>query len=323
MPVAPTIPLGEPMTVRSPLGTRLAAGLRVVPGLRVVAATAAVVTVLAWGAHGLLPHPAAAATAYRYWAYYVASGDRWIYSQRGPAFEHPVDGEVQGWRFGMQGDVDTPLTPRAEPDPLRQRCLATPPPGGSIRVGIVIDFGTTADAPPGEHPPSLIEKCVTVRQGASGADVLVAAVGSDQVRIGSNGLICGIEGYPKTECAPAVTLTATPSPARTTGSAPTTTPAPAPSGSSSATSEPAATTPTVRPTPASSPSPPSTAAATTHATLALSPPPTPAAASPAASAGGGVPPGALAAFAAAVVLGGAGAATAVIRRRSLGRNLDR
>ncbi|MBX6371252.1 MAG: hypothetical protein IRZ02_03225, partial [Acidothermus sp.] len=226
------------MTVRSPLGTRLAAGLRVVPGLRVVAATAAVVTALAWGAHGFLPHPAAAATAYRYWAYYVASGDRWIYSQRGPAFEHPVDGEVQGWRFGMQGDVDTPLTPRAEPDPLRQRCLATPPPGGSIRVGIVIDFGTTADAPPGEHPPALIEKCVTVRQGASGADVLVAAVGSDQVRIGSNGLICGIEGYPKTECAPAVTLTPTPSPARTTGSSPTTGPTPAPSVSPSPASAP-------------------------------------------------------------------------------------
>ncbi|HXR42156.1 MAG TPA: hypothetical protein VN738_07085, partial [Acidothermaceae bacterium] len=29
-----------------------------------------------------------AATAYRYWAYYIAAGNSWQYSQRGPASEH-------------------------------------------------------------------------------------------------------------------------------------------------------------------------------------------------------------------------------------------
>jgi len=152
---------------------------------------------------GLRSGTAEAATAYRYWAYYVASGSTWQYSQRGPAFEHPVDGEVQGWRFAIQAEAATNVAPRVAPD-FAKLCASTPAKSGDLRVGIVLDFGLASDAPTGESPRSqVVSGCVQVPTGSTGVDVLDAAVGASNVRIG-NGLICGIDGYPKTECAAAV-----------------------------------------------------------------------------------------------------------------------
>ncbi len=157
-----------------------------------------------------------AATAYRYWAFYVASGSDWQYSQRGPAGEYPVDGQVQGWRFGIQPDAGANLAPRKTPS-FDQLCASTAPKTGQLRVGVVLDFGIAADAPAGEHPPAgPVVGCVSVPDGANGITVLDAAVGSDGVRIGIGsdaGLVCGIAGYPKTECAVTVdTTTIHPSP---------------------------------------------------------------------------------------------------------------
>ena len=162
---------------------------------------------------GVFSRTAQAATAYRYWAYYVASGASWQYSQRGPAAEHPADGEVQGWRFAVQADSTGSLAPRTTPD-FAKLCASTAAVAGQLRVGIVLDFGTAADAPAGEKPPAgVVTGCVHVPSGASGVAVLDAAVGTGQVRIGA-GLICGIDGYPKSECAPAVNVS-TPTPAAT------------------------------------------------------------------------------------------------------------
>ena len=163
-----------------------------------------------------------AATAYRYWAYYVAHANTWQFSQRGPAAEYPVDGEVQGWRFAIQAEAGKGLAPRALPD-FAKLCGATPATAGQLRVGIVIDFGVSADAPAGEHPPgTAVSGCVHVAEGGSGADVLRAAAA---VRIGTGsdgGLVCGIDGYPTNECAAVVTAKPPPTPK----AAPTTTPPP-------------------------------------------------------------------------------------------------
>jgi hypothetical protein len=177
---------------------------------------------------------ASAAAAYRYWAYYVAApatvahASSWQYSQRGPASEHPVDGEVQGWRFAVQTDAANGLLPGATPD-FSVLCASTPAKPGDIRVGIVVDFGVARDAPAHEKPPAgVVRGCVNVNDEATGADVLAAAAA---VRIGTGsdaGLVCGIDGYPRTECAVAVAITpvpptATPSPTPARAS-PTTTP---------------------------------------------------------------------------------------------------
>jgi len=180
-------------------------------GLAALAACAAVVITV--------PGHASAASAYRYWAYYVASphSTSWQYSQRGPASEYPVDGEVQGWRFAIQTDAANGLLPRATPD-FAQLCKSTPPKAGELRVGVVIDFGVATDAPAHEKPPAgVVPGCVYVHDDQTGSNVLQAAA---VVRIGTGsdaGLVCGIDGYPKTECTVAVTAdppppVATPSP---------------------------------------------------------------------------------------------------------------
>jgi len=211
-------------------------------GLAALAACAAVVVTV--------PGHASAATAYRYWSYYVTSphGTSWQYSERGPASEYPVDGEVQGWRFAVQVDAANGLLPRAAPD-FKALCGSTPAKPGELRVGVVLDFGLATDAPAHEKPPGgVVPGCVYVRDGRTGADALAAAAA---VRIGTGsdaGLVCGIDGYPKTECAVAVAANpappvATPSPSRAS---------PDVTASSHAATTPAATTPSATAAPATS-----------------------------------------------------------------------
>jgi hypothetical protein len=155
------------------------------------------------------PAPANASTAYRYWAFYLAHGNTWQYAQRGPASEYPADGDVEGWRFAVQVDTASGLTPRDVPD-FATLCASSPAKAGDIRVGLVIDFGAASDAPAHESPPAgVVPGCVYVHDGDSAAAVLQAAA---TIRIGTGpdaGLVCGIDSYPKTECAPAVTVTTT------------------------------------------------------------------------------------------------------------------
>ncbi len=202
---------------------------------------------------------ARAATAYRYWAYYVASpgSTTWQYSQRGPATEHPAQGEVEGWRFAVQADAGSGLLPRATPD-FTALCGAAAPKSGDVRVGMVIDFGTAADAPGGETPPAGVAvSCVEVKAGSTGFDALQAAVGAANVRVGTAGstagLVCGIDGYPRSECTNAVAAprstpaagqaTPAPAPPAATTSEPTTTPPSAAATSTAATSATATSTP--------------------------------------------------------------------------------
>jgi hypothetical protein len=65
-----------------------------------------------------------------------------------------------------------------------------------------VDFGDQAQAPEGETAPESKTVCVVVPSGSSSADALAKAA---EVR-SESGLICGIDGFPATECAPEVTV---------------------------------------------------------------------------------------------------------------------
>jgi hypothetical protein len=213
------------------------------------------------------PGTARATTAYRYWAYYIGHGATWGYSSRGPAGEYPVDGEVQGWRFAVQADLAGGLLPRAAPT-FATLCASKPARPGQLRVGVVLDFGTATDAPAHETPPAgVLPGCVYVPEGASGADVLQAAA---SVRIGTGAdaaLVCGIDNYPKTECAAVVSgpiSTTGPAPARTvaTAASPTTSPSRTPSPSAVAAAAAVAAVATAPTTRAAVSTPPATGTST-------------------------------------------------------------
>ena len=138
------------------------------------------------------------AEAYRYWGYYSWSEDAWTFAMDGPAAAVPADGAVEGWRFAISDEQSTRY-PRATGD-FEALCASTPPEDGSKRVGVVLDYGTAADAPEGETPPAAQGACVVVAEDASGADVLAEVT---ELRL-DGGLICGISGYPTTGCGDAV-----------------------------------------------------------------------------------------------------------------------
>jgi hypothetical protein len=155
----------------------------------------------AWGA------PQADATSYRFWSYWTGGAD-WTFSSQGAA-RRPADGSVDGWRFAVSPASSSTIPPRHAPS-FDSLCGKTPAQDGKKRVGLVVDPGLDGDAPGGETPPPMIATCVVVPADANGYDVLmtVATLRSDQ------GLICGINGYPATECGAPV---ADPTPTKTDG----------------------------------------------------------------------------------------------------------
>lgn len=147
--------------------------------------------------------PAAHAdSAYRYWSYFTSSDGTWTYAMKGPADIVPADGTVDGWRFAVTSDaMATPPNPTAAPD-FATLCKDVPAEAGKKRVGLVIDAGPTAVAPAGETPLNQSVACTVVPVDATGLQVLESL---DKVRL-DKGLVCGIDGYPATECAPTVDL---------------------------------------------------------------------------------------------------------------------
>ncbi len=165
---------------------------------RLLAATAAFATAVAvWAT------PAAeAATAYRYWQYWKVTpgADSWSFAPVGPS-SRPADGSVEGWRFGVStngGDDPPRLTASGL---FSQICRGEQALEGQKRVAVVIDYGSTSDAPPGETPPGTpdtpVKACVTAATSATGLDVLSKVA---TVRACSSGLIGGLNGYPSREC---------------------------------------------------------------------------------------------------------------------------
>ncbi|MCZ3388832.1 MAG: hypothetical protein LH645_06825 [Actinomycetia bacterium] len=141
----------------------------------------------------------AEATSYRFWSYWLGGNSDWSFSSQG-ASRRPADGTVDGWRFAISEASSSTIPPRHSSS-FGRICGSTDAVQGSKRVGLVVDFGTTSDAPDGETPRALISTCVVAPVDANGYEVLdLAAV---QMRTNS-GLVCGLNGYPATECGVAV-----------------------------------------------------------------------------------------------------------------------
>ena len=163
----------------------------------------------------------AEASTYRYWTYWWGSDtgkttSGWTFAQVGPAGHHVGDTWVLGWRFATTSTVGG-APPRQSPD-FATLCPKLSPVTGSVRVALVIDYGTTTDAPPGQTPPetsTVRGECVVVPVGSTGVDVLRLVTPPVSVR-SENWLICALDGYPVGECAPVIPdPTPTPTPART------------------------------------------------------------------------------------------------------------
>jgi hypothetical protein len=170
-------------------------------GLVVAVATAAVLP--------LVTATAADATAYRYWTYWLGGSGGWTFSQYGATYQSPA-GSVDGWRFGVS-TVAGSIKPRTGSSFAAICGSHAPAAAGRKLVGLVVDYGTAADAPPGQHPPGGIDTfCADVDAGARAFDVL-SVYAHDAVRT-EGGLVCGIAGYPIGECGEAVTSTPTPRP---------------------------------------------------------------------------------------------------------------
>ncbi|TJZ55543.1 hypothetical protein FCH28_09345 [Streptomyces piniterrae] len=149
---------------------------------------------------GLAAAPAQA-QEYRYWSFWQGgggNGSSWAYASEGPGTLRPSDGAVEGFRFTVSADSAAAGKPRAAAD-FDAICRGTPAKGGTKRIGVVIDFGTAADAPRGETPPKTRTACARVPEDASAAEALAGVTRS--LRYDSNSLLCGIAGYPKAGCA--------------------------------------------------------------------------------------------------------------------------
>lgn len=145
----------------------------------------------------LAPIPSHGAKGYRYWGYFqaTAGASAWSAAMTGPSVE-VKDGDVEGWIFVFSSNDIPAVNPMMDPD-FATLCGETPETSGKIRVGLVVDFGAGNIAPDGEIPNEFFSDCVVVDKGSLGLDVLEAAL---DVRAGDSGLICGIAGYPASEC---------------------------------------------------------------------------------------------------------------------------
>lgn len=161
----------------------------------------------------LLPLSAGAgqaqAVGYRYWSFWEQNGTAWTYAAQGPSLVRPSDGDVQGFRFSVSEDSADAAKPRGTAG-FGTICAKTPAADGRKRVALVIDFGTPADAPSGETPPSGRTACAQIAEDATTAEALASV--AKPLRYDSNALLCAIAGYPKKGCGEQVSAEKAPAP---------------------------------------------------------------------------------------------------------------
>ncbi|MEU3710254.1 SCO2322 family protein [Streptomyces catenulae] len=136
--------------------------------------------------------------AYRYWSFWDGADGKWAYATQGPATLRPADGAVTGFRFTVSAESSAVDRPSAAAD-FGKLCSGTPRKSGTKRVGVVVDFGTAADAPDGERPPKERAACARVPEDASAGEALAAV--AKPLRYDAQGLLCGVAGYPRSGCA--------------------------------------------------------------------------------------------------------------------------
>lgn len=152
----------------------------------------------------LVPAGSADATPYRFWSYWKWTGSSWTFMNVGPQGNLPA-GTVIGWRFAIQQDSASASSPRADGD------FAALCGNASSGIGVVVDYGIRSDAPSGESPPRSTPRgfCATKPDDTNGYR---ATAEHAVLRVNGSGLVCGIDGYPKTECGATVVATASPTP---------------------------------------------------------------------------------------------------------------
>lgn len=134
----------------------------------------------------------AQAAAYRYWGFYQLTDGAWAFAQKGPDQTVPKDGSVEGWRFAVADEASTRY-PRAVLT-FDALCASTPAESGKKRVGRPAEVDDAATPP---EPKAL---CAVVASDATSSAVLAAA---GDVRV-EKGLVCGVAGYPSSDCGGAV-----------------------------------------------------------------------------------------------------------------------
>lgn len=145
----------------------------------------------------------AQAAGYRYWSFWDRTGTHWTYATQGPSTARPDDGDVQGFRFAVSEDSADAKQPRDPAPDFATICANSPAAEGKKRVALVIDFGTTSDAPSGETPPALHTACAVVAPDATTAEALATV--AKPLRYDTNALLCAIDGYPQQGCGEQVT----------------------------------------------------------------------------------------------------------------------
>ena len=143
------------------------------------------------------PSAQAAEKGWRYWGYFQAAPGKtvWTAAMTGPTVD-VADGSVEGWSFVFSSDDIPSLQPRVKPD-FKSICAGVKADKDTKRIGLVIDFGSSAYAPKGEKVKKTITTCVRVAKESQGIDVLGQVT---KIRAASSGLICGLAGYPAKEC---------------------------------------------------------------------------------------------------------------------------
>lgn len=182
------------------------------------ASLGAAISLVASLAIATLTATGASAADYRYWTFWTAgpvvqcsvaegateqsceelpTATEWQFAQVGAQDIQLRDMSVLGWKFAIS-------TPEGSEPPVEAPNFATlcpdmsNPVSDQFRVAVVIDFGATEIAPPGDTPPTPNKVgCVSVEVGQNAADALVLA--SSEVRA-DGGFVCGIDGYPTEEC---------------------------------------------------------------------------------------------------------------------------
>ncbi len=145
----------------------------------------------------------AQAAGYRYWSFWDRTGTHWTYATQGPSTARPDDGDVQGFRFAVSADSADAKQPRDPAPDFATICANSPAAEGKKRVALVIDFGTTSDAPSAETPPARRTACAVVAPDATTAEALATV--AKPLRYDTNALLCAIEGYPEQGCGEQIT----------------------------------------------------------------------------------------------------------------------
>jgi hypothetical protein len=140
---------------------------------------------------------ASAADGYKYWNYFHVEGGKYVFATTGPADYTPKDGAVEAYRYGLSSSAEG-LMPRTEATTytVDDICKGTKAQSGEKLVGVLLDFGTPADADDGQTPPKPRAACAAVPSNANGQQVLDAVA---DVRVEKQ-LTCGIDGYPVKGC---------------------------------------------------------------------------------------------------------------------------